>query len=549
MVTFEIPGENCFPPVNDAVPGKFFVQQGENRVSTNIADENCPIGSPGKLVIGIHITQPMLQTSKMVITGTISGVNADGENVNNYFYLISTNEYNQLITVMEITYPDMIADSGRFEHTLNSENYLLEQLGVGDTVGLYVVKSPYWGSADEAPCHCENARITLSSEEPNSSSSESSNMQNPLTTREFSDEEKWSMFVQRTEDVIQLLQTTFRTSERRARFAVGSIFSDNISDDALQRMFAMDRDDIYDAAIDWLFTAGLDLATSDSSTDTPRVMTQQERVLSFNSIASSVSREPLPVETPDTKPETQNLPQPVTKRVQSSFDKYCCICFMEYDDRVMTHCHHFFCRGCIMDYIAATDNETACECPMCRRPVNAQHLVTVPFGVAPTAALKSAVEPKCAIDRGGEIFVTFRSNRRLSVLMEFGAPLQNPSFDWYQSYISRPSKSYLSLRVSRDAMNGATGVRVSCLAKDQGFELLAAPRNAVLLGRYNTNLELCGVALIGMVGNEWTESNIDLPLADENNQWLRGAQEGDSFDVLLVASNVIHSKCYCTRAS
>lgn len=86
----------------------------------------------------------------------------------------------------------------------------------------------------------------------------------------------------------------------------------------------MEVDDIYDAAVDWLFTEGLEDDTNET-----HALSREERVQSFISIRSSLSGDPEHVETPNTNSgQTQNLPQPVTKRVQSSFDKYCCICFV-----------------------------------------------------------------------------------------------------------------------------------------------------------------------------------------------------------------------------
>lgn len=87
-----------------------------------------------------------------------------------------------------------------------------------------------------------------------------------------------------------------------------------------------------------------------------------------------------------------------------------------------------------------------------------------------------------------------------------------------------------------------------------GFRLVERQRCAVLLGRYNADVELCGVALIGFVSNDWDEISRDLPLVENSEvessyRILQGMQEGHSLEVLLVASSVMHSKCHCNRAT
>ena len=129
--------------------------------------------------------------------------------------------------------------------------------------------------------------------------------------------------------------------QQRARLAVGSIFNVTLDDAHLQVIFAMDHDDVYDAAVDWLFTDGVNFApppppttttttTTTTATDSNNnTSTINTRVLSFTSLPSSDTDEPVGTETPDTIHKRDNLPQPsASKRAQSSFDQYCCICFM-----------------------------------------------------------------------------------------------------------------------------------------------------------------------------------------------------------------------------
>ena len=131
-------------------------------------------------------------------------------------------------------------------------------------------------------------------------------------------------------DVIRVLSIVLQL-QQRSRLAVGSIFNLTTDENNLEAVFAMDRDDVYDAAVDWLFTEGTDLDGMDDAT----LALTDNRVFPFSRAASEV--EPAVMETPDTSnvtvmmmAEQGNLPQPsaATKRTQSSFDKYCCICFL-----------------------------------------------------------------------------------------------------------------------------------------------------------------------------------------------------------------------------
>ena len=214
VVSYETPPHTCYPPVNTDIPNTIYIQQNDEEVITSIEDDYCPIGAPGKLVIALKITTTMMPFCSLSISGDVMGINSDFVNRNNYFYLIATNERHQLITVFEITYSDMISDSGSFYYELNSGHYLLEQIGVGDEVGLYVVKSPFWEPTDVACCRCSGACITIVTSESNLQNNAVENMmENPLANSDISDEQKWISFVQLTEDVIELLQATFRTSE------------------------------------------------------------------------------------------------------------------------------------------------------------------------------------------------------------------------------------------------------------------------------------------------------------------------------------------------
>ena len=115
----------------------------------------------------------------------------------------------------------------------------------------------------------------------------------------------------------------FMLFKQRARLAVGSIFDMDIYNNNLEMIFSMDRDGVNNAALDWLFTNQL----------VGNNMTNDGRVLTISSEEIS-SHDPPVLETPDTKKsdddeKVDNLPQPsAKKRVQSSFDRYCCICFM-----------------------------------------------------------------------------------------------------------------------------------------------------------------------------------------------------------------------------
>ena len=88
---------------------------------------------------------------------------------------------------------------------------------------------------------------------------------------------------------------------------------------------------------------------------------------------------------------------------------------------------------------------------------------SVPFGVAPSTALRASSQARRTVDRAGEIFVTCRSRRQLPPSsMEL-----NNAFAWVREYVNMPCKSYLTLRVRNMDRVGATGLRVTCEAKDQ----------------------------------------------------------------------------------
>lgn len=208
--TFEIPPQERIPSVDTSIPHTFTVQQQEGSViSTNWLDAYCPIGSPGRLVIGIDITASMMPIASLFTTGVVTGVDMEPININNKVFLLSTNDRNELVNVFELTFPSTINQDGRFNLTLDSGCYMIEQLGIGDRIGVYVVREPYWESDRESTCSCAHAQITLASDETQYiSASEDAN-----STSVLSNEEKWTLFISVTEDVIALLQTTFRTTE------------------------------------------------------------------------------------------------------------------------------------------------------------------------------------------------------------------------------------------------------------------------------------------------------------------------------------------------
>ena len=133
-----------------------------------------------------------------------------------------------------------------------------------------------------------------------------------------------------------------------------------------------------------------------------------------------------------------------------------------------------------MDYIVATtDDVVGCECPMCRRPVKETDLVSpmcenmcfncnmycfikvsVPFGVAPSAAVKKFTNASRRIDRGGEVLVTTYA-RRLSLKSNEEVMHRLGIYD------NRPCKSYLTMRIQDNIHQGEEGLRVCCAVKDQ----------------------------------------------------------------------------------
>lgn len=90
----------------------------------------------------------------------------------------------------------------------------------------------------------------------------------------------------------------------------------------------------------------------------------------------------------------------------------------------------------------------------------------MPYGVAPSDALREASRRARTVDKAVEVFVSFRSNRLLPQLV--GNDVGNLSLRWYNDlFVNRPSKSYVSLMVTQGALDGALGVRVNCVARNQ----------------------------------------------------------------------------------
>ena len=80
----EIPLAEQIPVVDVSIPNTYTVRQTEGSVvTTHILDDYCPIGSPGRLVLGLDITTEMMPVTSLHLSGEVMNISVHPQHEHN----------------------------------------------------------------------------------------------------------------------------------------------------------------------------------------------------------------------------------------------------------------------------------------------------------------------------------------------------------------------------------------------------------------------------------------------------------------------------------